>query len=142
MTVDNRNPPPSSDVTSKVMRSNKGKDTGPELTLRKALRDAGFGGYRLNWKKVPGRPDIAYPGRKVAIFVNGCFWHRCPHCDLPLPKSHTEFWQQKFDRNVERDERKRRELEEIGWTVLTVWECEIKKDLPSVLKLVSSTLES
>ena len=131
--MDNRNPPPSSEITTKVMRSNKGKDTKPELTLRKALRESGFPGYRINWKKVPGRPDISYPGRKVAIFVNGCFWHRCPHCNLPLPKSHTDFWKRKFDRNVERDRRKTEELESLGWTVVTVWECEIKKDLPTVV---------
>ncbi len=141
MNVDNRNPPPSSEVTSKVMRANKGKGTGPELILRRALREAGLGGYRLNWKKAPGRPDIAYPGRKVAIFVNGCFWHRCPHCDLPLPKSHTEFWKQKFDRNVERDERKREELRDQGWKVLTVWECEIEGDLSSVIDHISEVVQ-
>ena len=139
--MDNRNPPPSSEVTTKVMRSNKGRDTGPELTLRKALRESGFTGYRINWKKIPGRPDIAYPGRKVAIFVNGCFWHRCPHCNLPLPKSHTDFWQQKFDRNVERDRRKTEELESLGWTVITVWECEIKKDLPTVVLRLIEVIE-
>lgn len=139
--MDNRNPPPSSEVTTKVMKSNKGKDTGPELTLRKALRDSGFPGYRINWKKAPGRPDITYPGRKVAIFVNGCFWHRCPHCNLPLPKSHTDFWQQKFDRNIARDRKKTEELEALGWTVVTVWECEIKKDLPSVISRLIEIIE-
>ena len=140
--MDNRNPPPSSEVTTKVMKSNKGKDTGPELTLRKALRDSGFPCYRINWKKAPGRPDITYPGRKVAIFVNGCFWHRCPHCNLPLPKSHTDFWQQKFDRNIARDRKKTEELEALGWTVVTVWECEIKKDLPSVISRLIEIIES
>ena len=122
----NRNPAPTSEVTTKVMKANKGKDTGPEQTVRKLLREMGHPGYRLNWKKVPGRPDIAYPGRKIAIFVNGCFWHRCPHCNLPLPKSHTEFWKEKFDRNVARDEEKTRALEALGWTVITIWECELK----------------
>jgi DNA mismatch endonuclease (patch repair protein) len=84
------------------MRSNKGKNTSPEISMRKALRDNGASGYRLHWK-VPGKPDIAYPGRKIAIFVNGCFWHRCPRCDLPLPKSNTGFWTGKFERNVARD---------------------------------------
>ena len=131
-----RNPEPSSEVTTRVMKANKGKDTGPELVLRKGLREAGYGGYRLNWKKAAGRPDIAYPGRKVAIFVNGCFWHRCPHCNLPLPKSHTGFWQQKFERNVERDARKKDELERDGWIVITVWECEIKKDMQSTVSRI------
>lgn len=138
---DDRNPDPSSEITTKVMKANKGKNTGPELSLRRGLRDAGFGGYRLNWKKAPGRPDIAYPGRKVAIFVNGCFWHRCPRCNLPLPKSHTDFWQQKFDRNVERDERKRMELEEAGWTVITVWECEIKQSLQLVVSRIIEVIQ-
>ena len=66
---------------------------------RKTLREIGLSGYRLHWKKAAGRPDIAYPGRKIAIFVHGCFWHRCPYCDLPLPKSHPEFWSEKFKRN-------------------------------------------
>ena len=136
----NRNPAPTSEVTTKVMRANKGKDTGPEQTVRMLLREMGHPGYRLNWKKAPGRPDIAYPGRKIAIFVNGCFWHRCPHCNLPLPKSHTEFWKEKFDRNQERDRRDITELELEGWTVITVWECEIKKDLPGVVERIVSAL--
>ncbi len=138
--MDTRNPAPSTDVISRVMRSNKGKATGPELMLRKELRRVGLSGYRLNWKKVPGRPDIAYPGRKVAIFVNGCFWHRCPRCNLPLPKSHTEFWKAKFDRNVERDQRKTSELLGLGWTVITVWECEIRKDVQSVSRRISEII--
>ena len=140
--MDNRNPPPTSDITSKVMKSNRGKSTKPELILRKALRENGFPGYRLNWKKAPGRPDIAYPGKKIAIFVNGCFWHRCPHCNLPLPKSHTDFWKQKFDRNVERDGRKIKELEESGWAVITVWECEIKNNLQSVVSRLVEIIQS
>ena len=115
------------------MRSNKGKGTGPELVLRKSLRENGLPGYRVNWKKAPGRPDIAYPGRKVAIFVNGCFWHRCPRCDLPLPKTHTDFWLKKFNRNIERDARKTKELEDSGWIVITVWECDIRKRLQSTV---------
>jgi DNA mismatch endonuclease (patch repair protein) len=109
------------------MQGNKGKDTKPELMVRKMLRDAGFPGYRLQWKKAPGRPDIAYPGRKVAIFVNGCFWHRCPRCDLPLPKANRDYWEAKFKRNVERDRSKVKELEALGWKVFVIWECELKK---------------
>lgn len=115
------------------MKANKAKDTGPEIRLRKALRDAGHPGYRLNWKKAVGRPDICYPGRKVAIFVNGCYWHRCPYCDLPLPKTNTDFWKAKFERNVERDRRDVELLQADGWTVFTVWECQIKNDLEGVV---------
>jgi DNA mismatch endonuclease (patch repair protein) len=108
------------------MRANRGKDTGPELELRRLLREAGFPGYRLHWKKAPGHPDIAYPGRKVAIFVHGCFWHRCPKCNPPLPKANQEYWSKKFALNQERDRRKIEALEAAGWRVVVVWECEIK----------------
>jgi len=83
----------------------------------------------LNWKSAPGRPDIAFPRKRLAVFVNGCYWHRCPHCDLPLPKTNKVFWKRKFELNVERDVRKREELRIIGWSVITIWECEIKKDV-------------
>jgi len=108
------------------MRANQGKNTEPEVLLRSALRSMGLRGYRLHWPSAPGRPDVAFPGRKVAVFVNGCFWHRCPHCGQALPKSHTDFWQRKFQLNQERDQRKRQELEETGWTVLVLWECEVR----------------
>lgn len=134
------NPPPSSPGTSKSMRGNRARDTEPELKLRKLLRDAGYGGYRLHWK-VPGRPDIAYPGRRIAIFVNGDYWHRCPHCNPPMPKTHQEFWKAKFERNVERDDRKARQLQEQGWTVLTVWECEIRDAPDDTLRRVVRVLE-
>ena len=113
-------------ATRHVMQANKGRDTKPELAVRKALRSAGWTGYRLQWK-VPGRPDICFPGRKVAIFVNGCFWHRCPHCDLPLPKSNVEYWEEKFERNRKRDERNESLLVERGWTVIVIWECRLRK---------------
>jgi DNA mismatch endonuclease (patch repair protein) len=130
---DKRSPIPHDEHTSKVMSSNKGKNTKPELILRRALRTAGFPGYRLQWK-IPGRPDICYPGKKIAIFVNGCFWHRCPYCNLPLPKTNTEFWKEKFRKNQERDQRDITELESMGWTAVTVWECQIKNDLDGVIK--------
>ncbi len=126
---------------SKSMRSNKRKDTKPELILRKALRDNGMSGYRLQWK-VPGRPDICYPGRKIAIFVNGCFWHRCPKCNLGLPKSNVDFWSTKFERNVARDARNYKTLEEAGWRVVVIWECEIKRDLPMIVNRIHSIWES
>lgn len=109
------------------MQANRGKDTKPELTLRRLLREAGHPGYRLHWKKAPGHPDIAYPGRKLAIFVNGCFWHRCPYCSPPSPKSHSEYWASKFAVNRERDARNKAELAAMGWTVLVVWECRLEQ---------------
>lgn len=111
------------------MQSNKSRDTGPEVILRKALWAEGVRGYRLNWKKAPGRPDICFPGRKIAIFVNGCFWHRCPSCNPRLPKTHGKFWKAKFERNVERDRESEEKLKAEGWKVLTVWECEVRSNL-------------
>ena len=139
---DRRNPEPTSEVTTKVMKANKGKDTKPELIVRQMLREMGFPGYRLNWKKAPGRPDIAYPGRKIAIFVNGCFWHRCPYCNLQTPKSHPDFWEEKFRKNVERDRRKTSELESQGWMVYTIWECRLKSDSEEALAQVLEALEN
>lgn len=121
-------------ATRKVMQANKRKDTKPELLVRERLWRAGLRGYRLQWK-VPGRPDIAWPGKKVALFVNGCFWHRCPHCNLPLPKSNTEYWVVKFDRNQQRDEKNMRLLEDSGWKTHVIWECQLKK------KVIDATFE-
>jgi DNA mismatch endonuclease (patch repair protein) len=118
------------------MQGNKAKDTKPELAVRRMLRDAGFPGYRLQWKKAPGRPDIAYPGRKIAIFVNGCFWHRCPKCNPSTPKTNAEYWNEKFKQNVERDQRKVEELEALGWKVFVIWECELKKPEPKKFEYV------
>ena len=112
----------------KSMQGNKRRDTKPELLVRQRLRTAGLTGYRLDWAKAPGRPDIAFPGRKVAIFVNGCYWHRCPHCSPSVPRKNVEFWEAKFRRNVERDKRALAELEELGWLAITIWECELKRD--------------
>lgn len=122
------------------MKANRARDTGPELQLRAALRSAGLGGYRLAWNKAPGRPDVAYPGKHVAVFVHGCYWHRCPICDKPLPKNNSQFWQTKFIRNQERDARKKRELEKAGWRVVQVWECQIKKDIEACVNMVVDAL--
>ncbi len=124
------------------MKGNVARDTKPELLLRRELRKIGCGGYRLHWRKAPGRPDIAYPGRRVAVFVNGCFWHRCPHCKPKLPKAHREFWRRKFALNKERDARKVRELREAGWAVITVWECEIKENVQVVAARIAALLRN
>jgi len=138
---DGRAPIPESEVTSKVMSAIRAKNTKPELKFRKALRIVGIPSYRLHWKKVPGKPDIAYPKHKVAIFVHGCFWHRCPHCNLPLPKSHTDWWKKKLERNRQRDEEKVRALEAAGWTALVFWEHEIKANAISCAEKVKTVLD-
>ena len=108
------------------MQGNKRANTKPEQIVRQRLREAGLSGYRLQWKKAPGTPDIAYPGRKVAIFVNGCFWHRCPYCKPATPKRNAAFWEAKFRRNIERDAQVQQELSELGWTTIIIWECQLK----------------
>lgn len=133
-------PPAKSEAVSRSMRSNKGKNTSPEKRLRSALVAAGIKGYRIHRRGVPGRPDISFPKRRLAVFVNGCYWHRCPVCDLPIPKTHSEFWKKKFELNTRRDRRKTEELEAGGWRVLVIWECETKKDLESCVKRIKRAL--
>jgi DNA mismatch endonuclease, patch repair protein len=126
---DARSPKPKSVNVSRVMSANKAKNTGPELLLRKSLWQQGKRGYRLH-KRVGGtRPDIVFSKQRVAVFVNGCYWHQCPYCRLPLPKTNTVFWRKKFRSNKERDRRKLMELKKIGWKVYTFWECQLTKDL-------------
>jgi DNA mismatch endonuclease, patch repair protein len=124
---DGRAPIPKDPRTSAVMSRIRAKNTGPERMLRVALTEAGHAGYRLHWKNVPGRPDLAWPKRKVAVFVHGCFWHGCPYCEAKRPKSNKRFWNTKLDKNKERDARKVKELRTLGWRVLTIWECRLKK---------------
>jgi DNA mismatch endonuclease (patch repair protein) len=137
---DGRAPIPLKEATSKVMSANKGKDTSPELMLRKAIWNAGIRGYRLHWKAVPGRPDLVFTTHKVALFVHGCFWHRCPHCDLPMPKSNATFWANKFSKNIERDRQKEQALLQLDWKVFTIWECEIKQNPDAIVKRLRSYL--
>ena len=139
---DGRAPIPVKETTSRVMSANKAKNTKPEIMLRKALFHNGLRGYRLHWKKAPGRPDIAYPGKKIAIFVNGCYWHRCPHCKPSFPKSNVEFWMNKFEKNKERDKRKKAELEEAGWKYFVFWECEIKENVMDCISIIGNFILS
>lgn len=121
------------------MKGNRAKNTGPELRLRQQMQEIGLSGYRLNWKHAPGRPDLAFPQRKIAVFVHGCYWHRCPTCDYPLPKTNRVFWRRKFFLNRRRDARKRLELVEAGWRVFELWECYFK---PSRRRKLSGALRS
>ena len=130
-----KSPPASSEAVRNTMLANRSTDTGPEKAVRRMLREAGRTGYRLHWRidnadgRYICRPDIAYPGKKVAIFVHGCFWHRCPRCALALPKSNVEYWSGKFERNVERDRMKEAALLNLGWKVHTIWECDVEGGL-------------
>lgn len=137
---DKRSPEPKSENVSKAMSANKSKHTSPEMALRKALWSAEIKGYRNNYMKVPGKPDIAFPRWKIAIFVNGCFWHRCPKCNYSLPKNNADFWKDKFSKNVARDHKKTEALISLGWKVLTVWECELKKDINKIVTTIENTM--
>jgi DNA mismatch endonuclease, patch repair protein len=123
------NPPAVSEAVRTTMRANRASGTLPERRFHAALAGAGIHGYRLNLKGVPGRPDVAFPARKVAVFIHGCFWHHCPRCQPRLPQRHRAFWKRKFELNRERDSRKRGMLEGAGWTVLEFWECHVRKEL-------------
>jgi DNA mismatch endonuclease (patch repair protein) len=116
----------SSEKRSAVMRRVKGRDTTPELTVRKALTKLGAR-YRLHCKDLPGKPDIVMPGRRLALFVHGCFWHGhdCAR-GARVPKQNRDYWVAKVGRNVTRDVRSREALEAAGWRVETIWECELK----------------
>jgi DNA (cytosine-5)-methyltransferase 1 len=124
---DGRAPVPIYEVTSKVMSSIRGKNTKPELELRAALKQTGIAGYSTHLRCLPGRPDISFSKKKLAIFINGCFWHQCPHCNPALPKSHIAFWKKKFNANNLRDSKKLAELKGMDWRTLTIWECQWKK---------------
>jgi DNA mismatch endonuclease (patch repair protein) len=137
---DKRSPKPSSTIASKVMSAIKAKNTKPEILLRKLLAANNVRGYRLHWN-VEGKPDLAFVKRRIAVFLHGCYWHRCPHCDLPVPKSNTGFWLNKFQKNVTRDACKAANLRKNGWLVLTVWECKLKKSPLKVLSTVKSALD-
>lgn len=113
--------------TFKCMSHNRARNTGPELALRRALWHYGFR-YRVNDKRLSGRPDIVLPKYRTAIFVHGCFWHGHKDCKYyTVPKTNTEFWMAKVARNQERDQEVWRKLEAKGWSVVIVWECQLKK---------------
>lgn len=126
-----------STATRKSMQGNKRRDTKPEMQVRRMLREMGFPGYRCDWKKVPGHPDVVFVGRKLAIEIRGCFWHRCPVCNLSVPKKNVDYWEAKFARNRERDERNLAALQEMGWQVLVLWEHQLKKkELPATRRVL------
>jgi DNA mismatch endonuclease (patch repair protein) len=107
----------------RIMQAVKTRDTGPELIVRRILFRLGYR-YRLNAKKLPGRPDIVFPGRKQAIFVHGCFWHGHGCAKGQAPKSRLDYWEPKLRTNKERDAAQLCKLKELGWSVLTIWQCE------------------
>ncbi len=105
----------------------RNKDTKPEMRVRRLVHSLGYR-YRLHYGRLPGRPDIAFPERRKVIFVHGCFWHRHEGCSrCRMPKSRREYWAPKLEKNRLRDIETRAKLEELGWDVLVVWECETEE---------------
>jgi DNA mismatch endonuclease (patch repair protein) len=116
-----------------MMAGISGKDTRPELVVRRSLHAAGFR-YRLNVPDLPGRPDLVLPRRRAIVFIHGCFWHRHRDCKFATnPATRPEFWAAKFQRNTERDATVHRHLLDQGWRVAVIWECATRQDLSRVI---------
>lgn len=125
----------SSGKRSAMMTNIRSRDTRPELAIRRVAHRLGLR-FRLHRRDLPGSPDLVFPGRRTVLFVHGCYWHRHSGCKFAYtPKSNVEFWQNKFQTNVARDVRVKRELEDGGWKVITIWECETKDE-----KMISEVL--
>jgi len=123
---------------SENMRRIRSKNTSTELQVRKVLRSLGFTGYRIHYKNLPGKPDIVFVGRKKVIFVHGCFWHGhdCKE-GVRKPKSNKDYWLLKIAANKKRDADRLEVLKNKDWAVLTVWECELRKEKELAGKLLS-----
>ncbi len=127
------------DSIRKSMRSNKAAETRPERNLRRALWAAGLRGYRKNYRVLPGKPDIVFTRARVCVFVQGCFWHQCKRCAERRnvrPTRNSAYWLEKLTRNVTRDAQNVCILEAMGWSVVVVWECELKVDLSAAVNLI------
>jgi DNA mismatch endonuclease, patch repair protein len=118
----------------------KGKNTGPEVKLRKLLYSKGIRGYRIHYN-LAGKPDIVFIKKKIAIFIDGCFWHKCPIC-FQEPETRKEFWMKKIHSNVERDKKVDDQLRDDGWTVIRIWEHEIKKNPEKYIEIIREKLQN
>lgn len=133
------------DVHTKKQRSYnmsmiKGKSTSPEVILRKCLFSQGNRGYRVNLG-ITGKPDIVFTKNKLAIFIDGCFWHKCPRCYI-VPKNNKKFWKKKINGNVKRDKQVNQILKKEGWKVIRFWEHDVKSDLEKCYKKISKKLKT
>ena len=118
-----------SEQRSRNMSAIKSKNTKPEIAVRKLLHSMGYR-FRLHRKDLPGSPDIVLPKYKTVIFVHGCFWHRHNNCKYATtPKTRKEFWENKFDENVKRDNLNQANLSLKGWKIIILWECQLKEDM-------------
>ena len=127
---------------SRMMAGIRGKNTGPEVSLRRAMHARGFR-YRLHVRSMPGRPDLIFPRYKAVVFVHGCFWHRHEGCRYATsPATRPEFWTEKFAANVARDRNNEGRLRDAGWRIAVVWECALKRSIDDVAEHLSSWLQS
>jgi len=117
----------------------RGKNTSPELKIRRLLCAEGIRGYRIHYD-LPGKPDIVFVRKKIAIFIDGCFWHKCPVCFIE-PDTRKDFWLEKINRNVSHDRKTDEELLSLGWKVLRFWEHDIRKEPETVVKKISDELK-
>jgi len=125
------------DIRRRTMSAIRHKNTRPELAVRSLLHRLGYR-YRLHGTRLPGRPDLVFASRRKVIFVHGCYWHGHPGCRLAkVPKTRTEYWQPKLNRNKARDIEVRLKLRELAWDELVIWECEITNDLNLAERLIS-----
>lgn len=135
----------SKEIRSRMMAGIRGKDTMPEICVRKMLHNHGFR-FRLHYKSLPGKPDIVLPRYHVCIFVHGCFWHRHHDCRYATsPKTRPEFWAEKFRQNITRDVKNRDVLLRAGWRVIEIWECGIRRadaDFDWLLESIKDCTES
>jgi DNA mismatch endonuclease (patch repair protein) len=128
----------SKETRSRVMARIRSRDTSPELTLRRALHAAGARGWRCHAKQLPGKPDLAFTRWKLAVFVDGCFWHG--HPDFFTPGKSGVYWDVKIARTKERDAQANAALAEAGWSVIRLWDFEIEQDLPGCVERVLALL--
>jgi DNA mismatch endonuclease, patch repair protein len=126
---------------SEIMARIRSKDTTPELAVRRYLHSAGLR-YRLHRHRLPGRPDLVFSGRRLCVFVHGCFWHGCPHCrhGARQVKSNTSYWLAKLARNKARDADNQRRLADLGWSVMTIWACQAAD--PAALQSLAASVRA
>lgn len=130
----------SQEKRSQVMRRVRAKNTGPEMRVRSALHRSGYR-FRLHKGDLPGKPDIVLPRYHTVIFVNGCFWHQHPGCrKATIPQNNRRFWKKKLTRTVERDEQNRAALRDLGWNIITIWECEMHDSFDATMDRVFTEL--
>lgn len=133
--------PPPSAARSANMAKVKGKNTSPEMLVRRTVHAMGYR-YRLHARELPGTPDLVFPGRRKIIFVHGCFWHRHPYCKkASMPSTRKYYWQTKLSKNVARDAEAIAKLEASAWDVLVLWECALK-DRQKLESRLSTFLDS